>query len=101
MEEKYIFKYKEFFSALTDDLELNNKIDIIFIYTDSQSIRQKSLNENQLKRIKEIINVGITAVSTVFKIINPTERFDFSANETIFFKYYNKYDMRIVFGLLA
>jgi hypothetical protein len=35
MEEKYIFKYREFFPVLADDLELNNEIDIIFIYTDS------------------------------------------------------------------
>jgi hypothetical protein len=35
MEEKYIFEYKEFPPALADDLKLNNKINIIFIYADS------------------------------------------------------------------
>jgi hypothetical protein len=39
MEEKYIFKYREFSPTLADNLELNNKIDIIFIYIDSQFIR--------------------------------------------------------------
>jgi hypothetical protein len=33
MKEKYIFEYKEFPPAFADDLKLNNKIDIIFIYT--------------------------------------------------------------------
>jgi hypothetical protein len=54
-----------------------------------------------LKRIKEIINIGIIAVSVIFKIINSIERFDFPTDEAAFFKYYNKYDMRIVSGLLA
>jgi hypothetical protein len=34
MEEKYIFKYKESPPTFADNLELNNKIDIIFIYID-------------------------------------------------------------------
>jgi hypothetical protein len=37
----------------------------------------------------------------VFKVIDSTERFNFSADEAAFFKYYNRYDMRTVFGLLA
>jgi hypothetical protein len=64
-------------------------------------MRQKFLNEDQLKWIKEIINVEIIAVSAILKIINPTERFNFPANEAAFFKYYNRYDMRIASGLLA
>jgi hypothetical protein len=101
MEEKYIFKYRRSPPAFANDLKLNNKTDIIFIYTDPQSIRQKFLNEDQLKRIKEIINVEITTTSTVSKIINSIKRFDLPTNETIFFKYYNKYDMRTVSGLLT
>jgi hypothetical protein len=101
MKEKYIFKYKRSFPILADNLKLNNKIDIIFTYTDPQSIRQKSLNENQLKRIIEIINAGATATSIIPKIINPTERFDLPTDETAFFKYYNKYDMRIASKLLT
>jgi hypothetical protein len=46
IEEEYIFEYRKSFLALANDLELNNKIDIIFIYTDPQFIRQESLNEN-------------------------------------------------------
>jgi hypothetical protein len=53
-----------------------------------------------LKRIKEIINAETTTTSTVFKVINPTERFNLPADETTFFKYYNKYDLRTAFRLL-
>jgi hypothetical protein len=35
MKEKYIFKYRKSFPAFADNLKLNNKMDIIFIYTDS------------------------------------------------------------------
>jgi hypothetical protein len=46
MEEKYIFKYRKFSPIFADDLKLNNKIDIIFIYIDPQSIRQEFFNED-------------------------------------------------------
>jgi hypothetical protein len=64
-------------------------------------MRQEFLNEDQLKRVKEIINAGIIAVFAIFKIIDPTERFNLSADEATFFKYYNGYDMRTAFRLLA
>jgi hypothetical protein len=35
MEEKYIFKYRRSSPIFADNLKLNNKIDVIFIYTDS------------------------------------------------------------------
>jgi hypothetical protein len=53
-----------------------------------------------LKRIEEIINVGAIAAFAIFKVINSTERFDLSTNEAVFFKYYNKYNMRTASGLL-
>jgi hypothetical protein len=46
MEEEYIFEYREFLPALADNLELKNEIDIIFIYIDSQFMRQEFLNED-------------------------------------------------------
>jgi hypothetical protein len=35
MEKEYIFKYKKSFPVFADNLKLNNKIDIIFIYINS------------------------------------------------------------------
>jgi hypothetical protein len=35
VEKKYIFEYKESLPVFANDLKLNNKIDIIFTYTDS------------------------------------------------------------------
>jgi hypothetical protein len=64
-------------------------------------MRQEFFNEDQLKRIEKIINAETTAASVISKAINPIERFDFSADEAAFFKYYNKYDIRTVSGLLV